>query len=170
MLQNEIANHAISLVQRTIREPYIDTAPATILSRIWAIIVLLFSAMVWRGCCRGCPSVDVSGVYECEYSYGTERLVIQCNGRYEQFFRHTGADFSKINENTWSVSKNELGITDRRILSLKNPIIVDDWGFPKMKHMTNGYWGFAIRKKLNGDIYFAYNDDVKTSFKKIHHD
>lgn len=102
---------------------------------------------------------EVVGIYEVEYDFGKEKLVLLKSGKYIQFFATDNISFKEINSGLWYFNKD---------IKLVNPVIVEN-GFGDLSNLnrTEMDWFLPVSKNIYGGVTIIINSDLGLEFSKI---
>ena len=127
-----------------------------VFKKIWAVIFVL-------GCQGAFDSNTLIGIYLAEYPYGTEQLVLNSDGTYQQLFAPTGQSLQVINIGRWEVRELE-----GRKLVLRDAVFVDNgFGEPAKTKTAPRDWLLQMKKSPWGPLRLPVNEDLGIQFSKI---
>ena len=136
--------------------------PSPVSGKVAAFLAIVVIAL---GCRRGVTPVELSGVYQVRYDYGTEQVLIQPDGTFEQAFAEKGKAFVVLNRGFWKLTEGD--VWDGQLLHLEGGTLIDNGYGERLEHSLKGVQRrLRIRKGWFGRVRLLINEEADLSLEK----
>jgi hypothetical protein len=123
------------------------------------IVIISFIFSLLQGCAAKFAMNDLCGAYEAHYTYGTEKLVLNQNGKYQQLFTSLKGNLLVKNRGQWSIDNNNL--------LLENAVSIDN-GFGELSSKLDNYTNSFLRvSSFLNSVSLNFDDDLGVVFNRL---